>query len=340
MQLLNTLGGVLDTNTIALINQNLLTAGITTQGNVYWVRPGSGPGGLGATGNDNNSGLSPDQAFATLAAALAHCVAGQNDVVLLCAQGNTAAYTTDYQSATLNWNKDLVHLIGVNDGPQLGQRSRIALISTYATASNLFTLSANGCLIQGIEFYSGVASALPTGGVQVTGQRSRFSNCQISGMGNSANDIAGAYSLYLNAAQENLFENCYIGLDTVTLGAAANSQVRCASAATRNKFRNCRFATFTNHATNNNFLRAPTGSLDRWLEFEDCQFVNPIDSTSTLLTQAFIVASDAGGSVLLTGAKTGIVGATDWNSTDAGNVRAVNGTVTNNTFGLGVAVTR
>ncbi len=323
-------GGSLSLATLATIN--LLKSGIfPTQGNIFFVAPG--------TGNDNNAGTA-DSPFATLTRAHSLTTAGQNDIVYQLAQSNTAAATTDYQTATLNWNKDLVHLIGVNGGPMLGQRSRVALNAAYATASNLITVSANGCLMANLEFFAGVASALPTGCMQLTGQRNHFINCQISGMGAAANDIAGAYSLYLNAGAENVFDGCYIGLDTVTLGAAANSQIKCASAATRNLFRECLIATYTNHATNNNFLRAPTGSLDRWLQFDNCRFINPVDAASTLVTQAFIVASDAGGSVLLTGADTGVVGATDWNSTDSGNVRAVNGTVTANSFGLGTAVTR
>lgn len=325
-------GGALTNATLQTINQ-LTNMVFPTQGNVWWVAP--------RTGSDtNNSGRSADSAFQSLGMALSMATANQNDIVYLVAQSNTAGSTTARPTSTLNWNKDLVHLIGVNDGPRLGQRSRIAFQSTYATASNLMTVSANGCLIANIEMFAGVASVLPTGCLQVTGQRNHFLNCQISGMGNSANDISGAYSLYLNAAQENYFEGCYIGLDTVTLGAQANSQIKCASAATRNWFKNCMVTTYTNHATNNNFLRAPTGSLDRWMVFEDCFFVNPVDASSTALTQAFIVASDAGGSVLLVGANTGVLGATDWNSTDSGNVRAINGTVTAGTYGLAVAVTR
>lgn len=323
-------GGALAPSTLATINA--LAAGIfPTQGNIININP--------RTGNDNNPGTSASP-LASLEAALYMATAGQNDIVFLQAAGNAAGATTVRPNGQLDWNKDLVHLVGVNGGPFLGQRSRIAFQAAYAGATNLFKLSANGCLIKGIEFYEGVASALPTGCMEVTGQRNHIVGCQISGMGAAANDIAGAYSLYLNAGAENYFEDCYIGLDTVTLGAAANSQIKCASQATRNKFRECRIATYTNHATNNNFLRCPTGSLDRWIEFEDCIFINPVDAASTALTQAMIVASDAGGSVLITGAKTGLIGATDWNSTDSGNVRAINGSVTNNTFGLGIPVTR
>jgi len=324
-------GGSLQQSTLGVIN-TLAASIFPSQGNAYFVNPRTGDDVYGDGGRNNP--------FKSVAHAFSFATAGQNDIIFLEAAGNAAADTTDYQLSTLTWNKDLVHLIGINGAPQLGQRSRIALVSTYATASNLITISANGCRFENIEFFEGVTSALPTGCMQVTGQRNHFVNCQISGMGATTNDIAGAYSLYLNGAAENIFERCYIGLDTVTLGAAANSQIKCATQATRNILTGCTIATYTNHATNSNFLRVPTGSLDRWLQFDNCRFINPIDSASTNLTQAFIVASDAGGTVLLTGADTGVLGATDWNSTDSGNVTAINGTVTANTFGLAVDVLR
>ena len=98
------------------------------QGNVFHVKPSSG--------NNGNTGDHPDAAFKTLSYALGKATADQNDVILLYAESNTAGSTTDYQSTTLDWNKDMVHLIGVNAGQKLSQRSRVALISTYDTASN------------------------------------------------------------------------------------------------------------------------------------------------------------------------------------------------------------
>ena len=323
-------GGSLQLSTLSTI-QTLAASILPTQGNVFFVNP--------RTGNDVGGQGTRDNPYKTIAAAFSKCVANQNDTIMLCASGNSAADTTDYQTTSLLWNKDLVHLIGINDGPIFSQRSRIAFISTYATAAALINVSANGCAFRNIEFYMGVGSALPLGCMLVSGQRNTFTNCHIAGMGNTANDIAGAYSLSLAAAAENLFQDCTIGVDTVTLGAAVNSQIVCSAAATRNWFRNCRVMTYTNHATNNCFLRAPSGSLDRELVFEDTQFVNPIDSSSTNLTQAFVVVSN-GGTVLLVGAKTGVFGATDWNATDSGNVTAINGSVTAGTFGLAVDVTR
>lgn len=327
------LAGAFVPDTINIINNNFALAGILTQGRQIWVKP--------VSGSDQNDGLSPQTAIKTLAAALVIATAGANDCVLLCAEGNASDATTARQSATLLWSKDLVHLIGVNDGPALSQRSRVAFVPGYATASELITVSGDGCLFANVQFFMGVASALPTGCMSVTGERNHFLNCHIAGMGNAANDIAGAYSLRL-AGGENLFDGCTIGVDTVTLGAAANSQILTALGATRCMFRDCTFLTYTNHATNNNFLRCPASTIDRWLMFRDCIFINPVDAGSTLLTQAAIVASGGSpaGAVLLVGGGTGVFGATDWNSTDSGNVTAANGTVTAASYGLGADVTR
>lgn len=235
------------------------------QGSVFFVKPSSG--------DDAKDGKSIENAFKTLDAALDACTANKNDTVFLIAESNTAANTTDYQSATLDWSKDLCHLIGVNSGPLVSHRSRVAFASTYDTASNLFTLSANGCYIANISFFAGVAGTNPTGCMKVTGSRNRVENCQIAGIGHANNDIAGAYSLKLDAAAENVFVNCAIGLDTIARGTAANSGVLVDTAAVRNLFDRCLFTAFLEHASNHVHVRLNDATaIDRWLWFRDCLF--------------------------------------------------------------------
>jgi hypothetical protein len=316
----------------SLVADQTLAGGLLTGGQAWHVKPYSGS-------DSANSGKSPTSAFKTLAVALA--AASYGDTVYLHAESNTAALTTDYQAATLVWNKDGVNLVGLNSGSLFSQRSRVAFASTYVGASNLFTLSANDCLIQGIEFWAGVNSANPTGCMNVTGSRNVIRNCQISGMGTATPymDSAGAYSLQIAGGSENLFDEDVIGQNTVTLGAAVNAVVYLTAAAARNIFKKCRFKLFTNHATNCVFLRVAAGGIDRSNDFEDCRFVNAVDSGSTVLTSAFVVASTVGGGIDLIGS-TSVKGATDWNSTDSGNVWALGGSVTGGTFGLGALVTR
>lgn len=241
-------------------------SGWMTQGKQFFVKP--------RTGSNGNDGLSPRTALKTLAGALAKCTANQNDTVYLFAEGNASADTTDYQSATLDWNKDLVHLIGVPPGPAISNRARVAWISTYVTASNLFTVSANGCVIANVSFYAGVADTHPTGCVNVTGSRNRFVRCHLAGIGHANNDIANAYSLKIDAGQENEFDECVIGLFTVARGAAANSEILFDGAAKENLFRNCRIVSQVSHATNHVLGKvADATGIDAFNYFEGCSFL-------------------------------------------------------------------
>jgi hypothetical protein len=316
------------------INALISGQGILSPGDVYWVRP--------INGSDTNDGSSPASALQTLGAALAASTPNQNDTLLLCAENNGVS-TTARQNALLDWNKDGVHLVGVNAGSLLSQRSRIAFTANYAAATDLFKLSANGCLVSGIEFFMGVASVLPTGCMTTTGVRNVVRRCHIAGFGAATNDISGAYSLQLKGAEENLFEDCTIGVDTIQLGAGtSNSQILLSNNAgvgcTRNHFRGCRVLLYTNSATAAQFLRAGATAQDRWNLMEDCLFLNPL---GTSLTQAMTVAAGTSpsGVLILTGPKTGLVGAGKWNATD-GVIWSSGGPLpTNTSWGKGVLLT-
>ena len=297
------------------------------------------------SGVDGNDGTSPDTPVKTLTKALALATAGKNDVVYLIQESNTGTLTTDYQSVTLDWNKDSTHLVGINPGPMLGQRSRVALASSYVTASNLITWSANNCLVANIEFFAGVASANPTGCMNITGDRNHFVNCQISGIGDDLMDTAGAYSLWLYGAHENLFESCYIGLDTISRGSAANAEILVTAPNNagnqRNIFRRCVIAGWCMSAGNYLFLSAnAAGAIGRWLLFDNCVFHNTGTSVSTgvQMTQAFQIHAAAGGHVILH--NTTIIGADNVNASDTGLVLCGAGTIANNieATDLGLAV--
>lgn len=228
-------------------------------------------------GSNNNSGKRPDRPFKTLQQALDYATADQNDIVYLLARSNTGTYTTDYQTAMLDWDKDGVHLIGVNAGSMIGQRSRIAWATTAtAAATELFRVSADNCLIANIEVFQGLASGTSMlGCMNVTGTRNKIFNCQISGMGHADNVIAGAYSLALTGAAENIFERCYIGLDTIPRATDTTSEIRVLSAATRNLFLDCTVVSQIGHATYSPYVYFyGADAVDRWIHFKRCSFLN------------------------------------------------------------------
>lgn len=267
-------------------------AGIPFTGNYFFVKPHSG--------SDAQNGSTPETAFKTLAFALAQCTAGNNDVVYLVAESNTAANTTDYQSANLDWNKDATHLIGINNGSFLGQRSRIAPLSTVTAFANLFTLSANNCFVANIELYQGAMATNPTAAstcMTVSGQRNRIVNCQISGIGDTTLDDAGSNSLTLSGS-ENLFQHCYIGLDTV-LRATSVTEVILSGTPARNVFENCQFETYTSGSTFK-MITVPTGA-DRFVKFLNCEIHAVQNITSAVAPTGAIGITTMNGSVLMQG---------------------------------------
>jgi len=258
-----------------------------TQGNRYFVAPG--------TGSDGNTGTSIDAPFATLGRALEAATANQNDIVYLLAQSNTSADTTDYQTTTLDWNKDLVHLIGCGANPMIGQRARIAQDASATTLDNLMTVSADACIIANIGIFQGIASSTATSSIALTvsGERNHFINCQISGIGNSSMDDAGSRSLKVSGG-ENYFEKCYIGLDTVIRG-TATTEVEI-SAGARNIFDDCIINSYTSLST---FKALTAGSPDRFVMLKNGCLLNAVQGiTSAVAPTGAIASGSVNGSVL------------------------------------------
>jgi hypothetical protein len=264
--------------------------GPVTQGKTIYVKPSSG--------RDTADGSSLDRAVKTLTRALALATADQNDTVYLFSEDNSASGTTDYQSTTLDWSKDGVHLVGVNSGNRIGQRSRIAWLSTASSTSDipLVTVSGSNCRIENIHVFSGLDDANMIGAVNVTGHRNSFVNCHIAGIGHATNDAAGAYSLRMYGGTENLFKDCVIGLDTIARGTAANSEILFADASSadcnaRNIFEDCLILTYAEAATHQFIIRESSGS-DRFNLFKGCSFIN--SALGTTMTEALDIT--AGGS--------------------------------------------
>ena len=292
-----------------------------------------------ASGSDNNSGKSAEKPLDTLSKAQSLATANFNDVVYFMSEGNAAAAASDYQSSALAWAKDGVHLIGVNSGNHISQRSRIAQLSTATNVDDLFTVSANNCLVANISVYHGVDDATSKGAVHVSGQRNHFFNCHFGGIGHDTMDTADNYSLKLSGS-ENLFEQCVIGLDTIARGTAANYEMLFSGGATRNIFRKCIIVTYAENATHL-FLKIAANGIDRWNLFEDCIFINMPTGTAsgTTMTEAFDITGGGSPDGLILLRNCTLVGATDWEANvESGKVLIDGAAPTNNTSGIAVAI--
>lgn len=305
--------GAFDASLRKAINQNFTTLGgaVVAVGNVYFLDP--------ANGNDGNSGTSSTAAFQTLATAYGACVAGNNDTVVLMANGATSA--TARVDAAFTWSKNETHLLGFCAPVLYSQRARIANTASTTAFKNFFTISGSGCIFRNIQWFQGfTAGTTAEICVTVTGSRNYFSRCHFAGMGDtdaaSAQD-AGSRSLKIGSAGsgENVFEDCVIGIDTVTR-TVANASVEFAGATVRNVFRRCEFPFMTSNAGVLGILGTGNECIDRHQTFDNCLFINAIKSTSTQMTvlASFTTASPGG---LLYFKGCAMVGATKFGDTNA-----------------------
>lgn len=290
-----TQAGVFSGADITAINRNfsqLFAAVPGAVGNIYYVNA--------VTGSDTSGTGSSSNPYATLAVAYAACVTGHNDVVIIIGNGTTAA--TARVDTAFVWSKDATHLFGFCSPTLYSQRARIAPTGATTAFANFFTVSGNGCLFQNIQWFHGFNTGTTAEiCMTITGSRNVFLRCHIAGMGDAASAAdAGSRSLKIGSAGsgENVFEDCVIGLDTVTRS-AANASLELAGATPRNVFRRCEFPFMTSSATVLGILGTGADCLDRFNLFEQCTFMNAIKSSSTQMTVLASLTNAAPGGMLL-----------------------------------------
>lgn len=295
-----------------------------SQGKYIHVKPYSG--------SDGNTGKSAAKAVKTLVKALSLASADKNDVVLLYAESNTGTSTFDYLAAALDWNKDGVHLIGVGAGPAIGSRAGLRNSTSVLTIEDLFTLSANNCLIANISMYMGDCASTATSPrtMVVSGMRNRIVNCQIGGIGHANMDTAGARSLAVTGA-ENTFQHCYIGLNTI-IRATCTTEVYLTTGA-RNIFEDCMIDSYTSLST---FKAVTVGASDRFVLLKNC-ILNAVQNiTSAVAPTGAIASGSVNGSVLVLGG--GVFGYADVTTADDTKTLVLtHGALAANIIDMGVA---
>lgn len=250
-----------------------------TQGNAYFVNV--------SVGADTNSGKSVDKPLKTIAAAYAKCTAGQNDIVyFLSTDLGTSASTTDYWTAKLTWDKDSTHLIGVCAPTMIGQRARIAQKTTTGI-DGLLTVSANNCIFANLLINNSIEDATSDSALTVTGYRNYFYNVNIQGLLSTAQSQAGSLTCAtLSAAEENTFERCVFGTDTVAQGANWCLSLEADSRA--NTFLDCIFLTCSSAGTTYHVQLAADGLLGTTL-FKNCAFLNSPTAAGAVNTMTLAI---------------------------------------------------
>jgi len=265
-------------------------SGPLTTGPAIFVKP--------STGSDGNRGNSPERAVASLSKAQSLMAADKNGVIYLLAEDNSASGTTNRISgSTFTFSNDGTKIQGINQNGLIGHRSRISNTADTADVSPLMAWSASNSSMANVHVLYSENDAGDLGCFDVSGERNHFYRCHFGGIGHATQDATGAYSLKVTG-DENLFEQCVIGLDTIARGTAANSELLLASSATRNIFKDCIFLTYA-EAAGHQFIIAGASSIDRFCLFDHCKFINSgVHSAGASMTEALDVGEAPGGTLI------------------------------------------
>lgn len=304
-------------NGVASFGNPILPGGFPimgTRGKAFFVDP--------ALGSDSNRGTDWTKPLATVSAAYALTTDKAGDVIYLMNDGNTSG--TARESATITWANDNTHLVGLCAPSVMSQRARISPPTQATIVTPQLKVTGHGCVFANLSFFEGTSEdSVASVGIEIElGTRNYFYNVAIMNMGDAANghsgDETGSAHLLIDGGQENVFDHCYIGLDTAARS-VANANVRFtkngSTAATRNIFRDCIFPAFADNAGVLFVQASESGGTDRYNMFERCTFINATNSTATAMTAAIAHHASTGGHIILKDCM--LIGATDWTATDS-----------------------
>lgn len=269
--------------------------GLPHVGNIYYVD--------GTGGSDDNDGLTQASALATVYEAEALTTSGQHDVVIIAPTGGTGRTAETKQ---LVWDKRFTHLIG-NAAP-VGVDNRAGMSFSSAATTPSMTISNNGCIFKNITIAQfNDVNVL----VALTGNQNYFENVHFAGIGHAtAGDDAAARCLELEGAEENTFQSCVFGLDTVTR-TGANATVSQGGVSARNVYRDCDFNAFLDAGDPVHFEVENNDAVQRYVKFIGCRFHNPDTASSTTMTTAMgVFGVGLNGTIYLIDCWS--KGATDW----------------------------
>ena len=145
----------------------IVGGGFTVFGDAWYVDP--------TNGNDNDTGDSPDHAFASISAAVDAATTNNHDVIFL------SAYAAHAQTSMLTITKNRLHFVGcdLRSGVGMGARTRITMgDSTVAADIALMQNTGVGNTFTGIKFDSSSTVAASLYSVAEGGEYTVYDRCE------------------------------------------------------------------------------------------------------------------------------------------------------------------
>lgn len=282
-------------------------------GEVYWLTPANGA--IEAILKARS--VDPTKIFNSLASAYAAVKSGQNDVILV----TTGTYL---ETATLDWTKSNVHLIGVGGENVYGDWT-LTGTTIYTTATDIdYVIDISGARnsFRNLCFNNYGNNAACLSAVRINGYGNSFYNVHFQGL-MVANQVATAGCSSLDISKGGhypLFVGCIIGGNewatrtNTTQGTLLFSGTSSPPPA-NGRFLNCQFMMRSETAAVPLVYTATAHSAGRnWL-FQDCTFTNFSVNYAQKINRVFQFATPVSTSYFILKKSTAI-GFTEWQTAD------------------------
>jgi hypothetical protein len=215
--------------------------------------------------------------------------------------------------------------ITLSTGDSLTTEDAATAGSTTIKSYNVqnITISGSNNSFVNVSIWNGGALSTALGGIKITGARNYFAKCHIVG-GAGCTATANERSIELgDGAQENIFENCTIGTDTVDRGNNANCELLIAGTVTntaRNFFKDCTFLAQANTGTVHVAVKwASATCMGRHMIFDSCKFMCYVLNKGTWQASVFGGTTPTTAETLICGGSA-TLGYLVWDSTSATTV--------------------
>jgi hypothetical protein len=255
--------------------------------------------------------------FNTLAQALASASAGSNDVIFLTGSVHV--------TASVAWNLNNVHLVGLCGPLQRGKRARLSITGSTAFGP-LMNVTGAGCIFENLQAFFGYPITGATTPIcwEDNAGHSTYNGVEFLGFGDgtvttgTANQTGARAFKFNSATGESTFRSCVFGVDTIQRN-ATNYTVEIAGGAPRITFDDCDFESdLGSSGTAGSHILIGVDGIDRYLNLKHCRFLSSVLSGGSTMAQVFNVSSSAGGVVLMNECVS--FGATAWETSPSGSV--------------------
>lgn len=174
------------------------------RGQYFFVDPAGGSNGA--------TGKSIKAAVADIEEAYSLCTDAVGDGIVLISRGNSGSTTTSYLSASIDWTKSSITVVGMCAPTRFSNRSRISTAET--NLPYLIDVQGHNNIFVNISLFNSGSDPLAVGCLKVTGQRNYFGGVHaVGGAGKTPADNDRSLELGLGG-DENHFEACTFGTDT------------------------------------------------------------------------------------------------------------------------------